>query len=68
MVAPWRGFSSIRGRDTRQARHNLHRQRIRETALAHGTDAKDKAEALAAAKEIGDKVRVEEITPKAKKR
>ncbi|RUX91977.1 hypothetical protein EN993_25010, partial [Mesorhizobium sp. M7D.F.Ca.US.004.01.2.1] len=29
---------------------------------------KDKAEALAAAKEIGDKVRVEEITPKAKKR
>jgi hypothetical protein len=28
---------------------------------------KDKAKALAAAKEIGDKVRVEEITPKAKK-
>ncbi|WP_256750526.1 hypothetical protein [Mesorhizobium sp. Mes31] len=29
---------------------------------------KDKAEALAMAKEIGDKVRVEEITPKLKKR
>ncbi|WP_352627431.1 hypothetical protein [Mesorhizobium sp. M0496] len=29
---------------------------------------KDKAKALAMAKEIGDKVRVEEIRPKAKKR
>jgi hypothetical protein len=29
---------------------------------------KDKAKALAAAEEIGDKVRIEEITPKVKKR
>ena len=29
---------------------------------------KDKAKAFARAKEIGDKVRVEEITPKVKKR
>jgi hypothetical protein len=36
--------------------------------LAHGADPKDKAKALALAKEIGDKVRVEEITPKAKRR
>jgi len=47
-----------RPRRDRQAGHNLHR-----TVLT----TKDKQKVLDMAKEIGDKVRVEEIAPKPKK-
>ncbi|WP_168991933.1 MULTISPECIES: hypothetical protein [Mesorhizobium] len=48
----------------RQAGDHLHRECLREAASVLTT--KDKAKALAMAKQIGDKVRVEEITPKPK--
>ncbi|MBB6411890.1 hypothetical protein [Mesorhizobium sangaii] len=47
------------------AEGNLHRKRFREAALAHSVDHEgQRPKAFALAKEIGDKVRIEEITPK----